>query len=195
MITGWKQRSLEKRRTKDITCRVETPIQWEMMSCSVSCTAEDANWWCGTGRSATWQHAHTGQQNDTEESLLHARRTWEEIQWERWVGWGYSLRCVAAEQPADETCYVHAEIWPSPRSPGLSWWETSLASQTGCASLFLRAFMWTRVWGDIPMCYAGFQRHFKNKSNNWCKIWPLHESNHDMTDKRHWNGADRWSNV
>lgn len=194
MITGWKQRSLEKRRTKDITCRVETPIQWEMMSCSVSCTAEDANWWCGTGRSATWQHAHTGQQNDTEESLLHARRTWEEIQWERWVGWGYSLRCVAAEQPADETCYVHAEIWPSPRSPGLSWWKTSFGQSDRMCFLVFKSFYVDACvrWYSHVLCRISAT--FQKQSNNWCKIWPLHESNHDMTEKWHWNGADWWSN-
>lgn len=78
---------------------------------------------------------------------LHARRTWEEIQWGRWAEWGCCQRCVAASPPADETCYAHAGIWPSPRSPGLSWWKTSLANQSGCGPFMLTT-------DDNSMCYT-----------------------------------------
>lgn len=156
----------------------ETPIQWQkaprFMRCGRRTTGADA----GQTRAPPGNMLTPGG-----DSLFHARRTWEEIQWGRWVGWGYSLRCVAAALPADETCYAHAEIWPSPHSLGLSWWETSSASQ-------ISLVLWLHFGHQHEVIFHVLYRISKTKlqkSAAWTldRYWRdslLNESN--MTDRR-----------
>lgn len=125
---------------KNDTCRAATQSQWQLEKLPrLSCRVEDRNscLWRGTKEIETktaHHHALTA-----EGCQHHIGHTWEGIQWERWVGWGYSPRCVVGALPADEMCYVRAEKWPSPHSLGLWWWDTSVASQISLLKRFVFA--------------------------------------------------------